>query len=528
VKQTLKAAFPAFRLPTGATDAMLQKEAWLFGKWCLYCAGRRSILFAVTKLSQDDASAIAVFPTPENDCLRHGSQRIHPIYNQKPFTMKKSFSARRVARKVGQDEEDESSGSAGASGAETSPRKLRFVPLRPGFCSDFAPNRWLMHNGVESAVKRPHLSSKPKKKSALRLSFGPGEIGTGASKEDDGDTTVFTPKKSNLSRLAMERNAERKSLRPSSSTESLTSRPGISEDRPSYSKDYLAELKQSTPSTPKDLGSLQTSEDEEMSLDVVSKFGPFTTLGSGNPAIPTDAEIREKKERRARMAKAPDFLSLDGDDSDEERGQELLIRPKEKYAETRFVSDDEDVAEGFDDFTEDGKIALGRKSEREQARKKRLEMKEMILEAEGVGSDQASDDSEAERNEAYEAAQRRAGTYGQSGLSDAESRRPKTPPRIAPVPELGAVLLKLKTGLQTMEQSKAAKLRKLEELRAEKKDIAQREVWIQAQLKETGERYERLRLEAGTPNDAGGTLVPDRGLDSMGTTPLALSDVSDG
>jgi hypothetical protein len=384
-----------------------------------------------------------------------------------------------------------------------------------------------MLNGVESAVKRPHVSSKPKKKSALRLSFGPGEIGAGASTEDDGDTTVFTPKKSNLSRLAMERNAERKSLRPSPSTESLTSRPGISEDRPSYSKDYLAELKQSTPSTPKDLGSLQSSEDE-MALDVASKFGPFTTLGSGNPAIPTDAEIREKKERRARMAKAPDFLSLDGDDSEEERGQELLIRPKEKYTETRFASDDEDIAEGFDNFTEDGKISLGRKSEREQARKKRLEMEEMIQEAEGVGSDQASDDSEAERNEAYEVAQRRAGTYGQSGLSDAESRRPKTPPRIAPVPELGAVLLKLKTGLQTMEQSKAAKIRKLDELRTEKKDIAQREVWIQAQLKETGERYERLRLEAGTSNEAGGNLATNRGLDSMGTTPLALSDASDG
>jgi hypothetical protein len=443
--------------------------------------------------------------------------------------MKKSFSARRVARKVGQEDDDESSGSAGVSGAETIPRKFPEAPLVPAYRSDFAANRSLMRKGVESVVKRPHLSSKPKKKSALRLSFGPGEVGSEASTDDDGASGIFTPKKSNLSRLAIEKNAERQSLRPSPSTENLTSRSGVSDDRPSYSKDYLAELKQSTPSTPKDLGSLQTSEDDEMSLDIVSKFGPLATLGSGNSAIPTEAEIREKKERRARMAKAPDFLSLDDDDSGDERGRELLIRPKEKYAETRLVPDDEDMAEGFDDFVEDGKISLGRKAEREQARKKRLEMEEMIQEAEGAGSDQGSDDSEVERNEAYEAAQRRAGTYGQTGLSDAESRRPKTPPRIAPVPELSAVLLKLRSGLRTMEQSKAAKARKLEELRAEKKDIAEREVWIQAQLKETGDRYEKLRLESGSGTDANGENLASRGLESIGTTPVtALSDVSDG
>jgi hypothetical protein len=443
--------------------------------------------------------------------------------------MKKSFSARRVARKIGQDDDDESSGSAGTSGTETTPRKYPFAPLHPAYCSDFARNRWLMRDVVESVVKRPHLSSKPKKKSALRLSFAPGDVGAEASTDDDGATGVFTPKKSNLSRLAMEKNAERKSLRPSPSSEILTSRSGVSEARPSYSKDYLAELKQSTPSTPKDLGSLQTSEDEDVSLDIASKFGPFTTLGASSSGIPTEAEIKEKKERRARMAKAPDFLALDGDESDDEGGQELLIRPKEKYAESRLVPEDEDMAEGFDDFVEDGRISLGRKAEREQARKKRLEMEEMILEAEGLDSDQASDDSEVERNEAYEAAQRRAGTYGQGGASDAELQRPKTPPRIAPVPELGAVLLKLRNGLNTMEQSKAAKVRKLAELRAEKKDIAEREVYIQAQLKETGERYERLRLESGGVSGINGdNLAVNRGLDSMGTTPItALSDASD-
>ena len=68
-------------------------------------------------------------------------------------------------------------------------------------------------------------------------------------------------------------------------------------------------------------------------------------------------------------------------------------------------------------------------------------------------------------------------------------------------------------------------------MRAEKVDIAEREVWIQAQLKETGERYEKLRVEAGL---GGGTATPvngfkgdqgvamQRGLESLGTTPLGF------
>ena len=87
-----------------------------------------------------------------------------------------------------------------------------------------------------------------------------------------------------------------------------------------------------------------------------------------------------------------------------------------------------------------------------------------------------------------------------------------------------------------MEDSKAAKMRKLDELRAEKKEIAEREVWIQAQLKQVGERYEKLRAEAGltgTTNGVDGVkpgekMLVERGLESFGATPVAaLSEASD-
>lgn len=332
-------------------------------------------------------------------------------------------------------------------------------------------------------------------------------------------------------------------MRTSLSWEQLPFRAGVSEGRPSYNKDYLDELRNSTPSKPTNADISLTAEDDESgkAIDITSKFGPLAPLTPETSSIiPTEAEIREKKERRARLAKEQDFLSLDAEASDEESNSELTLRPKEKWPETRLVPDDEDIAEGFDAYVDDGKISLGRKAEREQERKRRAEMADLIAEAQGGGPDDESNDSDAERNAAYEAAQTRAGTYGSRDRAGEKMQRSRTPPRITPLPGLGAVVQRLRTALREMEEARAAKVRKLEGLRAEKKEIAEREVWIQAQLRETGERYEKLRVEAGlgggTPGlngvdglGEGGKTVVNRGLESFGTTPVAgLSDASDG
>lgn len=349
------------------------------------------------------------------------------------------------------------------------------------------------------------------------MSFGATETG------DDDRSTAFTPKKSNLSRLAAERNAERKAAGTST---------------PSYSKDYLNELKSATPSRPVRTSGdeLDDGEDDVQAvtrgtgeIDIASKFGPLATT-SASSAIPTDAEIREKKERRARMAKEPNFLSLNSDEEDDDDDR-LVLREKQKYPETRLDHDDEDVAEGFDEFTEDGKIALGRNAEREAARRRKREMAEMIARAEVEDDDAEEDDSEAERNAVYEAAQTRAGTYGERNTGHKtkdDMDRPRTPPRVAPVPELYSVMAKLKSALSSMEEVKRAKEIRLDELKAEKQDLGEREKWIQSQLQETGERYEKLRQEAGLAVDGTGgasmlgnvtpegKLFLDRGLESLG------------
>jgi Nineteen complex-related protein 2 len=359
-------------------------------------------------------------------------------------------------------------------------------------------------------VRRPG-NLKSKQKSKLRLSFGLGET----SMADDGSegSEVITPKRPGLGRRVLEKNTFQKATGASGSKH-LPFRVGQDEDRPTYGEDYLQELRSTTPSTPK-LSDSDLSEKEQKAVDVAAKFGEIMET-SGSIAIPSEAEIREKKARRARLAhEQEDYISLDDREGDEEEDYMALDSRKE---ETRLVRDDEDFAEGFDEFVEDGKISLGRKAEREQQRKNREQMREMIEEAEGSSEE---DDSDAERNAAYEAAQTRAGMDGLSH-DRRESTRPKTPPKVTPLPNLTSVLGRLRTSLSEMESSKKLLVDRMEELRKEKADIAVREVEIQTLIKEAGENYEKLRIEAGlAPGEErllGDVASSDRGLESLGTS----------
>lgn len=336
------------------------------------------------------------------------------------------------------------------------------------------------------------------------------------------------PKRSNLSRVAIQRSAEKRS-------NDLPFRAGREDDeiRPSYSKGYLEELKQSTPSTPKDLSASTTDAEDggvpldAQALDITAKFG--TNLNRYQPptAIPTDAEIREKKERRARLAKENDFIALDDEDEEDEddnvthdENGRLILRPKEKYPETRLVRDDEDILEDFDDFTSDGRIALGRKAEKEAAARRKAEMASMIASAEGGHGDESSEDeSEAERNAAFEVAQTRSGNYAAAAEQEEEGARPRTPPRIAPLPTMDAVVERLRKRLQEMQTARMGKVREMESLKDEKTRIGEEEVRVQTSLKETGEKYAKLREELGVKDEQAGSQVAvvDGAADGLGT-----------
>ncbi|KAF9699624.1 hypothetical protein EKO04_002143 [Ascochyta lentis] len=381
-----------------------------------------------------------------------------------------------------------------------------------------------------SVVKRPVLG-KGKKRSSLRISFGPGESDANDGDESS-DAAVATPKKSNLSRIALEKSAQLRARSP------LVQGVAASEEegRPSYSKDYIAELRSSTPTTPRDLKPSAEEEEESRALDIASKFGPIATLPTtASSAIPTAAEIEEKKARRKRLAQEEKALEDDaerpwasddsGSDDFRQHRNEISLRPKEKYPETRLIHDDEDIAEGFDDFVEDGRISLGRKSEREAQRKRRADMAALIHDAEG--SDSASTDSEDERNTAFAAAQARAGRYGQkmeNDDDDDDDDGTKTPPKISPLPDLDDLLDALRVEAQTKQHRMHLILGTLQELKDDRVRIEERKRFLQDQLQKTGDEYEKLRVESGLPAlpaSGEGRLITERGLDSLGTTPVA-------
>lgn len=316
-------------------------------------------------------------------------------------------------------------------------------------------------------------------------------------------------------------------------------RAGDDEDeRPTYSKDYLNELKSSTPSTPKNIGSLSgtADDDNDEGLDEAELEGAMVVDMPGDlglpVAIPTESEIREKKERRARLAKEQDFISLD-DPGDDRR--EISLIPRKKKAESRLVREDEDLGEGFDEFVDDGRISLGKKQEREAKRQQRKQMAEMIHDAEGSSSDE-SDDSEKERQYAYEAAQTRAGMDGLSKPDTAAVAQ--VPTKITPIPNLSECLQRLQTTLTGMEMELSRRNQRLEELQKEKAEVLARETKVQHLLKEAGDRYTAMRADIGLPavdpkalvdgqNGNADPALTNRGLESFGNTPIRPSQAED-
>lgn len=403
-----------------------------------------------------------------------------------------------------------------------------------------------------------------------------------------GDEVVSTPKKGSLAHAAVENSAYKKGI--SKNNLPLNRLPmrsaGTEDDRPRYSKEYLSELQMSTPNTPQNLSKLHPTSDDEMTLDPSELEGAMivdTNTPSKDTTIFTEAEIQEKKARRARRAKeggtrdTDDFISLSDDDRDQgdsylavlSRRQEHS-NPKKSAKDTRLVAEDEDLGEGFDEFVEDGGLSLGRKAEREAKRRQRAEMASLITAAEGGGgggfgsdNDSGSDDSEAERRAAYEAAQTRAGMDGLAAEREQQRRRLQSSasvqiPRITPLPDLDTLMDEFRARMRRKGDEMSRLKAKIAALRAEREGILKREPEVQRLLNEAGERYRALTSgntaegASGTTNGGGdqngniedGTSVAtvedsvaaarslldharggadtpgQRGLESLGTTPV--------
>lgn len=376
-------------------------------------------------------------------------------------------------------------------------------------------------------MSRP-TNSAPKQKSRLRTTFDPDDA------HDDTVTAVVKPAArlgaSVLSRAASERRDR-------------------DEVRPSYSKIHLAELRSSTPTTPKDLSSGPPSDDEvvadlnNQSLDVASKFGMTAPAVS---MIPSAAEIAEKKARRARLAGeqaanvfAPStnhnddsgYIPLEAYDSDGEFktqrlqvGTHLAKNIPEK--DTRLTRDDEDMMEGFDDYVDDtgaSRIVMSRVKQQQQDIRNREQLRELIDDAEGAGgssngSDQESD-SDVSLRHAYESAQTSHGLDGQAFTRKArerEAKRPRQPEKTTPIPTLAAGIGRLKELLQQAELAKQKAEKRAVEIEIRRTQVQEEQRRIQLALVELGEQLHEASVNSGSYPEDVDKRPPDRGLDTIG------------
>lgn len=392
-----------------------------------------------------------------------------------------------------------------------------------------------------------------------------------AQDENEQDVAI-APRKVGLNRAAIERAA----------AEHLPIREAHAD---TYSASYLEELKSATPSRPSAAANQRWEENNAIhDADTVSGAGDkavtfdLTRHDEDAPSIiPSAAEIREKKERRRRLAleekaedQEQDFISLndsgssqrirrssDSEDDDNPRSKSLIIPADEyehtsKWGESRLERDDEDIAEGFDEFVDDpGRVVMGRTGLKQQEQARRREIEKQIRSAQHMRNDSTGqdndhdddDDGEDEGNEdaaeirAYEAAQTKRGTVsGGSHLSSRQRekqreerlrRRLLNLPKPQPLPEMAGVVASFKAMVTQSEQEVERARRREEDLAREKTEIEEEETRVKGLLKEAGEKFERLKgaslgtvQDSATAQEAQTGRDQERGLENLGDSAL--------
>lgn len=405
---------------------------------------------------------------------------------------------------------------------------------------------------IRPSISRSGSTKQKKKPTSSRLSFGPESL----SAEDD--SAISTPQKP-LSQRAAENALKKKPI-------NLPSRLlGGDDDRPRYSKEYLSELQSSTPNTPHDLSTLTLDDDDEaqlaMALDdpselegatvVLPSEDTSTALTSRTPVatILSAAQVREKKERRARLALQgghDDYIALEGSDASDDE------RLGKKSKDSRLIAEDEDLGEGYDEYVEDGGLSLGRAAEKKARMRRKKEMAELIASAEGPDGDddeggENSDDS-LDRRAEYEAAQRRKGMGVEIlDAGDEEMGGLDMIPKMKPLPDFDECLHRMRGLVQGLEDEVRQKRMRIAALQKEREEIVRREEEVQEVLNQAGTKYQAvLGSRAGAdvakmaaqsplrnasvplpPGMAMPGLVVERGLESFGTTPTARPEDED-
>ncbi|KAJ7643933.1 nineteen complex-related protein 2-domain-containing protein [Roridomyces roridus] len=317
---------------------------------------------------------------------------------------------------------------------------------------------------------------KKRAKPKSRLSFGTEE-------EEEGGTEVFKVKKSNLSqRLSL--GTHPSNVLPNLDQASISPHRG-----PTYDKAYLNELKASTPSS---RAPANDPYDADMSMDVgdmsIDVSMQVDVFESSTTSIPSESSIKVAKERRERLRATgvsgqDDFISL----SVVKRADE----PQGPHPDSRLVREEDELGEGDDEFAEytsaQERIALGKKSRKVEASKRRDAMKEMIADAEEID----------EETEEWEQEQIRRGAQAPIEKSPAikakETYKPTPIPPATTLPSLGPALSRLTHQLTQLTTSHASNTTALTNIAKESAEVDDRE----QEMRQMVERAEAKRAWFG-------------------------------
>ncbi|KAH9948863.1 nineteen complex-related protein 2-domain-containing protein [Amylocystis lapponica] len=307
------------------------------------------------------------------------------------------------------------------------------------------------------------LKKKTRAKVKSRLSFG-GE-------EEEADGEVFQVKKSNLSRkLTLGTHPASPGVSPSSFDSTASPK---SNGAPTYSAAYLSELKANTPTTRPSLPTDTTiSYDADISLDANLSPADIIDL-SGEPdpetAIPSGSSIVAAKQKRERLRAVgasgeDDYISLSVSKRDD--------FSQGPHPESRLVREEDELGDADDEYAEftsaQERIALGKKTRKVEAKKRREEMSEMIVDAE----EQDEETMEWEQEQL-----RRGGLRAEESIAKAPkpTYKPAPIPPITPIPTLGAAVARLTQSLTALTTSHAQNSASMVALSEEEAQLETRE-----------------------------------------------------
>jgi Nineteen complex-related protein 2 len=302
---------------------------------------------------------------------------------------------------------------------------------------------------------------------------------------------MFVPKRSTLSKQVAESKGRKFGLQvyaynhllqilTSSAAHPSTSSPSTEpQTRTLYTKEYLAQLRDSTPSTPRDLSRYLSEDDSTDSGAAQAHARPAEILD--------EAVIRALKERRRDRARGEDYISLSSEKA------------------PRAPSDDEETYASF----VDDPVRLQKNMDAAQKQYKAEQIKEALYQSD---SEEMSD---VDANEWEN--QQIAKASGGAGVKVGRKRDLYgMPGEIPPVPTFAVALGGLTGMLDELRRKRDEGLRLADELDAESEALATRQEAVQESLAQAGRDYEALQDEFKATG-------ANRGLDEVGEITVPLS-----